>query len=325
MPANLTPQYDKADKQYRQAASDDERLEALREMLRAIPKHKGTEKMQADLKRRISQLRKVVARTSSGRGPDPFHVPKSGAGQVVLVGTPNAGKSSLLAATTHASVKVTDYPFATALPTPGMWAYDDAQIELVDTPPVTAEHVPAGLISTIRAADVIAVVVDATEPLRQADRVLDLLAARKLHLRSVPRTQLDASDPSQRSGLVVATQVDRAPADDVTVLRELYAGQIDVLAVSAVTGEGLDALRDRLWQMLAVLRVYTKKPGQDPDNAQPFTLSVGATVEDLARAIHRELPETMKSARLWGHGRFAGQHVPKSEPLHDRDIVEIHE
>ena len=151
MPANLTPEYEKAELRYRQATSDDERLAALQAMLSAIPKHKGTEKMQADIKHRISQLRQEEQKAAHGKGPDPFHIPRSGAGQVVLVGPPNTGKSSLLAATTHAEVKVAEYPFATVVPQPGMWHKDDVQIELVDTPPVTADHVPTGLMGTIAA------------------------------------------------------------------------------------------------------------------------------------------------------------------------------
>src|SRR5689334_19507521 len=113
MPANLTPDYDRADQRYRAATTDDERLEALREMFAVIPKHKGTEKLQADLKRRISQFRKAVAKKPA-KGVDPFHVPRAGAGQVVIIGPPNVGKSLLVARTTHAPVKVADYPYTTA-------------------------------------------------------------------------------------------------------------------------------------------------------------------------------------------------------------------
>src|SRR5512137_1545115 len=145
MPANLTPEYEKAELRYKQATSDEERLAGLQAMLSAIPKHKGTEKMQADLKRRISQLRREEQQTGHSKGPDPFHIPRSGAGQVALIGAPNCGKSSLLAATTHAAARVADYPFTTVLPQPGMWHQDDVQIELVDTPPLTEDHVPTGL------------------------------------------------------------------------------------------------------------------------------------------------------------------------------------
>jgi len=326
MPANLTPQYEKAEQKYRQAVTDEEKLEALREMYAAIPKHKGTEKMQADIKRRMSQLRKAAAKKGPSKAQDPFHIPKSGAGQVILIGPPNVGKSMLLATTTNAPVKVAAYPFTTAIPAPGMWKHQDVQIELIDTPPVTPDHLPGGLLGTIRSADVVCVVVDgAAEPLEQAEMVLNLLAGKGLVLRSVPRNELDPADFSRRSALLLVNKADVTPPENLSALRELYAGKLEVRPVSAATGEGLGDLLKRLWELLAVIRVYTKEPGRPPDREKPFTLELGATVEDLAREIHRELPEKMKYARIWGDGRYSGQQVHRTEVLHDKDIVEIHQ
>jgi hypothetical protein len=326
MPANVTPEYEKAEQWFREAADDQEKLQALREMLRTIPKHKGTEKMQADIKRRISQLRRAATKKGPARVADPFHVPKGGAGQVVLVGPPNVGKSALVAATTNAPVSPADYPFATAVPVPGMWQHEDVQIQIVDTPPVTAEHLPGGLVGTIRLADVICIVADAaSDPLEQVETVAGHLTARGLTLRSVPRDALDGDDPAQRSALIIANKADAAPPQSIAALRELYEGRLEVHAVSATTGEGLDALRRRLWELLAVIRVYTKQPGKPADRDTPFTLAAGSTVEDLARAIHRELPEKMKYARIWGEGRFDGQQVQRNAGLQDGDVVEIRE
>ncbi|WP_428939414.1 GTPase [Fontivita pretiosa] len=325
MPANLTPDYERAEQRYRSATTDEQRLEALREMFATIPKHKGTEKLQADIKRRISQLRKAIARKPA-RGTDLFHVPRGGAGQVVLVGPPNTGKSLIVARTTHAPVKVADYPFSTALPVPGMAQYQDVQIELVDTPPLTADHIPGGLLGTIRNSDIIAIVVDAAaDPLEQAEMVASLLAGRGLVLRSVPLNQLDPGDFNQHCAILVANKIDLAPQQTVATLQELYAGKLEVLPVSAATGEGLDRLLERCWQLLSLVRVYTKQPGKPVDKTKPFTLEIGSTVEDLAREIHQELPRKMTFARIWGDGRFAGQQVHRTEILHDRDIVEIHQ
>ena len=326
MPANLTPEYDKAEKRYREATTDAEKMDGLRQMLSTIPKHKGTEKMQADIKRRISQLRKAEGKKGPARGVDPYYVPKGGAGQVVLVGAPNSGKSTLVAATTNAPVKVAEYPFATAVPVPGMWQHEDVQIQLIDTPPVVAGRVPGGLMGTIRSADIICIVVDAAaEPLEQAEMILNLLSERGLVLRSVPRSELDAADFAQRSAIILANKADVASAADIAALRELYGGRLEVRPVSAATGEALGALLKRLWELLAVVRVYTKEPGKPPDRSRPYTLEAGSTVEDLAGEIHRELPEKMKYARIWGDGRFSGQQVHRNEVLRDKDVVEIRE
>lgn len=326
MPANVTPEFERAERRYRQATGDDERVAALREMLSCIPKHKGTEKMQADIKRRLSEARQELQKSAQSKGPDPFHIPKSGAGQVVLVGLPNTGKSSLLAVTTHAEARVADYPFTTTVPQPGMWHRNDVQIELVDTPPFTAVHVPAGLMGTLHAADVVCVVAEAgNASLEQADAALAVLRARGLSLCSIPRNELHAADSGERSGLLLLNKSDLATSETIQAVQELYAGRLTVTAVSAQTGQGLDEWFEQLWRLLAMVRVYAKQPGHPADMRKPFTLPVGATVLDLARLIHRDLSQTMKFARLWGHGRFEGQQVHKTEPLKDRDIVEIHE
>lgn len=326
MPANLTPEYEKAEQRYRQAASDVDRLAALQEMLAAIPKHKGTEKMQADLKRRLSQLRKDQQKSGHAKGPDPFHIPRSGAGQVVLIGAPNTGKSSLLAATTRAAAKIADYPFTTTVPQPGMWHRDDIQIELIDTPPVAPDGVPAGLSGTIRNADLVCIVAEANEAgLEEVETVLEVLRSRGLTLRTVTCQSLPKGDPGLRCGLIVANKCDLAAFEDIDALRQLYADQLEVVPVSARSGRGFDQWFHRLRELLGIIRIYSKQPGQPPDHEKPFALKTGSTVEDLARLIHRDLPASMKFARLWGHGRFEGQQVHKTEPLQDRDIVEIHE
>ncbi len=249
----------------------------------------------------------------------------------MLIGPPNSGKSSLLRATTNADAKVGDYPFTTVVPQPGIWFRDDVPIELVDTPPMTLEHVPHGLAGTIRNADVVAVVVEAGDAaLEDTDEVLELLRARDVRLVSVPRNCLPPQDPNV-PGVLVISKVDASSPELVNTLRELCASgsrnpaSLEPHFVSSHTGEGLEALFTTLWRLLAMVRVYAKQPGHPPDLRRPFVVSQGATVADLARQIHRDLPDTMKFARLWGHTRFDGQQVHKTEVLQDKDIVEIHE
>ena len=181
---------------------------------------------------------------------------------------------------------------------------------------------------TIRNADLVCLVAEATgDALDQVEATLGTLAARGLSLRTVPRNVLSFTEPSVRPGLIVANKADLAAteADTLAALRELYAPGLEVVAVSARTGEGLEAWFTRLWELLAMVRIFAKQPAKPPDLSKPFVLPAGSTVADLARLIHRDLPETMKFARLWGHGRFEGQQVHRTELLQDRDIVEIHE
>jgi len=164
MPANLTAQYKAAEERYRQASGHEEKLDGLREMLALLPKHKGTEKLQADLKKRISKLEEEgehVAK-SGHRGPDPGHVKKEGAGQWVILGPPNAGKSSLLAALTNAHPEIADYPFTTRVPQPGMMPFEDALVQLVDTPAAAPEHAESFLPNLARNADGLLLVLDVT-------------------------------------------------------------------------------------------------------------------------------------------------------------------
>jgi ribosome-interacting GTPase 1 len=209
---------------------------------------------------------------------------------------------------------------------PGMCSYEDVQIQLVDTPPMTAEHVPPGLFGTIRQADVIGIVVDASaDPLEGAEAALTILSQRNIQPVTAARNELDAEDPTRYPGLVIANKMDLGGRETIDALRELYAGRLEVIPVSAATGQGLDRLAERLWQLLAVIRVYTKEPGRPADNDRPYTLPIGSTIEDLAAEIHRDLPEMMKFARIWGQGRFDGQRAHRTETLRDKDVVEIHQ
>ena len=325
MAANLTPQYEKAEAKYKAATTDEDRLAALQEMLAEIPKHKASEKMQAELKRKISVTRKAMASAPAAKGVvDHFHVPKGGAGQVVLVGAPNVGKSSLVAVTTNASVKVAEYPYTTAIPAPGMWPYEDVQIQLVDTPPMTADAVPSGLMGTVRQSDAIGIMVDAsTDPMEQAEMMMSILQERGLKLRSLPRNEM-LEDLTQYPTLLIVNKVDIAPPENLEILRELFGEKLEIMPISTASGEGLAALAKRLWQLLAVIRIYTKEPGKPCDKEKPYILPIGSTLEDLAREIHRDLPDIMKFARIWGDGRFDGARVPREEELHDKDVVEIH-
>jgi len=331
MPANLTPEYRRADQRYREAQTAHERLAALEEMLRVIPKHKGTDKMCADLKRKISETKKEIAQAGRKGGVhrDLFHVPRQGAGQVVLLGVPNVGKSALVSAMTNADCKVADYPFTTQVPQPGMARYEDVPIQLVDMPPFTREHVPPGFMGRVNMADAILFVVSLASRnlLDDLECCLELYTDRGLvpTNQSDPDLSEDPDAPDPKKTLVACTHGDTEGAtDEFATLKELYGDRLELHRVSSVTREGLPELLARLFELLYVVRVYAKPPGKPVDKEAPFIVPKGSTVRDLAITIHRALGEQLKGARVWGRAVYSGQNVPHDYVLHDRDIVELH-
>ena len=324
MPANLTPDYLHAERAFRQAKTAPEKIAALEEMLATIPKHKGTEKMQADIKHRIAKTRAAATQArGKGGGVDIFFVEKQGAGQVALVGTPNAGKSSLVAAVSHAKVKVAPYPYATHAPVPGMMPFEDIQIQLVDLPPVSAEGLVSGMTGTLRNADILMICLDlsAGDVLEQVEVCLRALEAKGIvrEGREVPEGAV------AKRTIFVGTKADAPGAkDNLEALRGLRTDLEPFVATSAETREGLEDLGKRLFAMLDVVRVYSKEPGKPADLDQPFIVPRGSTVMDLAEAIHRELAHHLKRARIWGGGKYDGQAVQRDHVLADKDVIELH-
>lgn len=323
MPANLTPQYRAAEASFKAARTLEERRSALEEMLAAIPKHKGTEKMQADLKRRMARLRQE-AEVRSGRAGNVIRVEPEGAAQVVLLGPPNAGKSSLVAALTRADPPVADYPFTTTKPQPGMMAFDDVQVQLVDLPPVAREHMPPWLPNVVQGADYALLMVDPTsgELPDDVEVVRERLAAVRIPLVGVLPEDADPRDAPLPT-LMVVTKSDQARPEDLDVLDELYGAEFPIVRISVATRDGLEGFKVALWRNLGLVRVYAKPPGKPVDRSAPFVLPLGATVVDLAERIHGELADRLQFARVWG-GQVDGNRVSRDFELRDRDVVELH-
>jgi len=325
MPANLTPEFLKARKRLRYAKEPDEKLAILEEMLATIPKHKGTDKMQADIKRRIAKLRESQSqskRTGKSSGYD--HVPREGAGQVAMIGPPNTGKSSLLTVLTNARPEVAEHPFSTLVPVPGMMAYEDVSIQLLDLPPITPEYTEPWVFNLIRGCDIGLVVLDASD----GDLILDELEElrgllEEKHLRLVVAAGEEADERIREipTGIVL-NKVDLAPPEAVERLDERLP--FPVCGTSAKTGSGTNALRNRVFEALHIVRVYTKMPGKKPDMTEPYTLAEGSTALDAVGTVHRDFVERLKYVRIWGSGRFEGQQVPADHRLEDGDVVEIH-
>jgi ribosome-interacting GTPase 1 len=341
MPANLTPQYSEAEEEYKKAQTPEAKLACLKKMYTLLPKHKGTEKIQADLKTKMSNLKDEVekAKNAPKKGVS-YKIPKQGSGQVIILGGPNAGKSRLLSRLTKATPEVAAYPFTTREPQPGMMAWEDVNVQLIDTPPITKDFMEGWLSSMVRGADAALLMVDLGDDdgPTLADDVLARLAETKTILQGVgDKPAIAAEGSGTAEGLTVDHRVARiktllvanktdlpGASDRLEFVREMYDERFPIHVVAAETGQGLEELRIAIYQFLNVIRVYTKQPSKPADMAAPFTCPAGSTLLELAALVHRDFADKLKHARIWGTGVYDGQTVKRDHVLHDRDVVELH-
>ena len=330
MPANLTPQYMEAEQRFKQAATQQEKVTCLEEMLRVIPKHKGTDKLQADLKRRLSKLRQEAQKSSGARRAAGPSVVKEGAGQIALVGLPNAGKSAVVGALSKAVTEVADYPFTTRKPIPGMVVYENVQIQLVDLPPISRDYMETWLPQIVRNADALLLVVDVSDA--DALEAVEFACATLAEWKISPVRPGAATDPEdlpvgvvERPALLLGAKYDDPDGEDTwDMVQELYGGRWPRLAVSALAGHNLAELRAAMYDLLGKIRVYTKAPGKKPDLTAPFTLPRGSTVSDVAATVHKDFAVRLKFARIWGKEKYDGQMVQRDYVVQEEDVIELH-
>jgi ribosome-interacting GTPase 1 len=326
MATNLPPEYYEADKRYRAAKTPGEKISCIEELLRIAPKHKGTDKLRAGLRKRLSKL-KTTAQTKKGIGKreSAFRIEKEGAGQVVLVGPVNVGKSALVSALTNATPEIADFPHTTWKPTPGMMPIENIQIQLVDTPPLNRDFMEPELLDLIRSSDYILLIVDLqTDPVHQLEDSVGILQEHRImpdHLKELY---------SEQRGLifipflVLTNKFDDDNFDEnFEIFCELLENDWPSIPVSATTGRNLEQLKRMLFERLEIIRVYSKAPGKEPDFKEPFILKKGDTVEDFAGKVHQDFASKLKTARVWGTAVYDGQLVQREHELSDSDIVEL--
>ncbi len=281
------------------------------------------------MKTKISNARDEVEqeRRSPKKASVSYKIPKQGAGQYVILGAPNTGKSLLLARLTRATPEVAPYPFTTREPYAGMMEWEDARVQLIDTPPITADYLESYLSSMVRAADAALLLVDLGDddgPFA-AQAVIDRLAQTKTILVGEPPKAVEDEGMHHTKTLLVANKIDLpGAADRLEVVRALFGSHFPIHVVAAEPRTGLEELRTAIYRFLNVIRVYSKKPGKPADLDSPFTCPAGSTLFELAALVHRDFAEKLKSARIWGTGVYDGQMVTRDHVLHDKDIVELH-
>ncbi|MHB8105108.1 MAG: GTPase [Dehalococcoidales bacterium] len=324
MPTNLTPQYLEAEKNFRAAKTTQERIAWLEEMLAVMPKHKGTDHLRAELRTKIANLSKSMDKKAA-TAHSTTKIEKAGAAQVAVIGPPNTGKSQIVAAITNAKPTVAAYPYTTQTATPGMMNFENVQVQLVDTPPLGEQPPEWWLLNIIRRADAILIVVDLSQDaLEQTDSLIAILKEKNIAFGKAPETENEEeSVVNYKTVLLVANKADLDPdGHNYRDIKEMYGGTLSTIATNA-TGN-LDELKKLIFQMLDVIRVYTKTPGAKPDMTDPIILDRGSTLEMAATSIHKSFAQRLKYARIWGSGKFDGIMVKRDHVLQDGDIIELH-
>ncbi len=328
MPANLPPQYFDVEKRLKETTDPGERKEIYEELLAIVPKHKGTEKLQALFKTKIAKLKVQMQKrpTVAHRGPT-YSIEKSGAGQVVLIGPPNAGKSRLLKALTNADPVIADYPFSTHTPAPAMMLFENIQIQLIDTPPITPEYIDVWHTELVKNADAVLLVLNlgAQDPRADLSTVLAKLEEKRIMFVDDESAMYSSRQIPSRKVAVVANKKDLDPGGGrMRLLKTELDEDFLVTAVSAETGDALGDLKYRIFQMLCIVRIYSKIPGKEISRQDPYVLPSGSTLIDMAKSVHKDFAQKLKFAKVWGGNKYRGLKVTRDYLLQDEDIIELH-
>ena len=323
MPANLPPMYFEAEKRFRAAKSNQEKIAALEDMLAVMPKHKGTDHLKGELRRRIAKLSQAADKKSATQRAS-MVIPKEGAAQLVVAGPPNVGKSQLVTSITNASPNVAEYPFTTHTATPGMMQFENIQIQIIDMPPLVAQSMEFWVPHTLRRADALLVIVDLSDaPLEQTEDIIGQLESMRISIGEEKTGEEEFF--TEMKVLVIGNKIDLAGvSESFRALQDKYRERLPLIAISATKGTNIEELKLKIFQMLKIIRVYTKTPGQKPDFNDPIILDKGSTLENAAAEVHKDFRARLKYARVWGSGKHDGVMVKRDHVLQDGDVIELH-
>ncbi len=327
MPTNLPADYFNAEERFRSATTPEDKVKYLEEMMSTIPKHKGTDHLRADLRKKISKLKSATtSKKSSKKQASPYHINKEGAGQIVIIGCTNAGKSSLVQTQTNAEPEVSHVPFTTWTPMPGMMYIDNIQVQIIDTPPFSEDYIDPEFLNLIRRVDLVLIMVDLhTDPVQQLKFIYQKLEENRIapkHLEGQFETEgFLLYVPS----LVLVNKYDNEEYEETfQIFKQLLEMEYPMLPISTQTGYNVDSFKQIIFEKLGVIRVYSKAPGKEVDKSAPFVVEKGIQLAEFAGKVHKDFQEKLKTARIWGTSAdFEGQMVSRDHVLEDEDVVEL--
>jgi len=290
MPVNAGPEYSVAERKFHAAKTKEQKIAALEEMIQKLPKHKGTDHMLAQMRKRLSRLKEEAEAAGKSGTRSAFSLRKEGAAQVCIIGPTQSGKSTLLNSLTNARAKVNDHAFTTKKPNVGMMFYGDVPIQMIDVPSTFEPK----FLSIVRTCDLIIVLFDST--------------------RDVTKQEADIRRILDDKAIGV---------EAIFVRNKRFVEKSKYINVSARDGFGLDALKEMIWSKLNLIRVYTKSPmGQK--QLPPVAMRPGSNVKELTERVHKDFLKSFKFARVFNDTKFSGQKVGLDYVLRDMDVVEIH-
>ncbi|MBN2571876.1 MAG: 50S ribosome-binding GTPase [Ignavibacteriales bacterium] len=328
MPTNLPPEYFRAEQKFKEARTDKEKIELLEELIGTIPKHKGTDKLRAEYRRKLSQLRVSAQKSKKGaKQVSEYHIEKEGAARIVIIGTSNVGKSSLVAKLSKANPDVSENPFTTWHPTPGMVEFENIQLQFIDTPPIDIDFFEPEFIELLKSSDLLLVIFDIQGyPLQQLDKINNLLLVSKITPLNNEKINSTNQHFFKIPILIVVNKVENEKyIKEYQILEELLKDEgWNTIPISVEQGINLKSLLQRIVKETKIIRIFSKPPGKEVDYTKPFIIKEGSTIGEFALQVHNDFYEKLKLAKVWGKGVFDGQSVGKEHLLNDGDIVELH-
>ncbi len=300
MPINAHPEYLKAEQEYHEASTDQDRLKALEEMIRWVPKHKGGETLRQNLRTRYKKLKQelTVKKKKSSRKKGI----KKAEMQAVLVGLTNSGKSSILKTLTNADPKIASYGFTTTKPEIGTMNYQGCNIQIIDLPPIASANFEKGIINN---ADTILIIIEKIDEIKPITETIKNENAKKI----IVFNKMDLHDENTKR----------------KIYETLRTKKYNFVITSAFTKQGIEELKQKIIESFGMIRIYTKHQGKKQNKEDvPITLHPDSTIEELAEKLLHGYSKKVKFAKIWGpSAKFLGQQVGLKHILKDKDTVEF--